>query len=124
MNIGIIGSGNVGGTLGTRWAQGGHHVIFSSRDPQSKDMRDLLTRAGTNARTGSTEEAARSSEVVLLATPWASTEAAIAGAGDLNGKIVIDATNPLHSDLSGLSCGTTTSAGEKVALLANGARVV
>ncbi len=62
--------------------------------------------------------------MLLFATPWAATESAIASAGDLTGKIVIDATNPLHSDLSGLLFGTTTSAAEKVQLLATGAKVV
>jgi 8-hydroxy-5-deazaflavin:NADPH oxidoreductase len=41
MKIGIIGSGNVGGTLGTRWAQAGHHVVFGSRNPESDAMRQL-----------------------------------------------------------------------------------
>ncbi len=124
MNIAIIGSGNVGGTLGTRWAQGGHQVVFVSRNPASPEMKELIGRAGPHARAASAAEAAAASHVVLFATPWEATEAAIASAGDLAGKIVIDATNPLYSDLSGLSVGTTTSAAEKVHLLATGAKVV
>lgn len=124
MNIGIIGSGNVGGTLGARWAQGGHHVVFASRAPESKEMKDLVARAGSSARAGTAAEAVAASEVVLLATPWGAAEPAIASAGDLNGKVLIDATNPLYSDLSGLSIGTANSAGEHVALLAQGAKVV
>jgi 8-hydroxy-5-deazaflavin:NADPH oxidoreductase len=42
MNIGILGSGNVGGTLGTRWAERGHQVVFSSRNPNFEEMKPLL----------------------------------------------------------------------------------
>src|SRR4051794_19956119 len=104
MKIGIIGSGNVGGTLGTRWAQAGHEVIFSSRNPQSKEMQELAAKAGATARAGSVAEAA-SAPILLFATPWPATEQAVRGAGDLSGKVVIDATNPLLPDLSALALG-------------------
>ncbi len=60
----------------------------------------------------------------MFATPWATTAEAIKAAGNLSGKILVDATNPLKPDLSGLAIGHTTSAGEEVARLAPGARVV
>jgi predicted dinucleotide-binding enzyme len=122
MNIGIIGSGNVGGTLGTRWAQAGHQVTFASRKPESKEMQELLANAGPNARAGTISDAAQA-DVLLLATPWPNTEEALRSAGDLSGKILIDATNPLLN-LDALELGTTTSGGEKVAQWAGGARVV
>jgi predicted dinucleotide-binding enzyme len=122
MKIGIIGSGNVGGTLGTRWAQSGHQVTFASRKPQSPEMQQLLAKAGPNARAGSVADATPA-DVLLLATPWPNTEEALRSAGDLSGKILIDATNPLLN-LDVLDVGTTTSAGEKVAQWARGARVV
>ena len=50
MNIGIIGPGNVGGALGTRWAKGGHQVTFGSRNPSGGGMKQLLGRVGSNAR--------------------------------------------------------------------------
>lgn len=124
MKIGIIGSGNVGGTLGKRWARNGHQVIFSTRDGQSDEIRKLLAEAGPNAKSGSVAEAARESEIVVLATPWDAAENALSGAGNLSGKILIDATNPLLPDMSGLTLGTTTSAGEQVARWAPGAKVV
>ena len=124
MRIGILGSGNVGGTLGTRWAQGGHNVVFSSRDPQSAQMQELVSRAGKTARSGTTAEAANASDVIVLATPWPATKAALASAGNLSGKVIIDATNPLLSDLSGLEVGTNTSAAESVAAWAPDAKVV
>jgi predicted dinucleotide-binding enzyme len=122
MNIGIIGSGNVGGTLGTRWAQAGHQVTFASRKPESKEMQELLANAGPNARAGTISDAAQA-DCLLLATPWPNTEEALRSAGDLSGKILIDATNPLLN-LDALDLGTTTSGGEKVAQWAGGARVV
>ncbi len=122
MHIGIIGSGNVGGTLGTRWAQAGHQVVFGSRNPGSDEMRELVARAG--ARAASSQEAVAASELLLLATPWPATQAVLEGLGDLTGKVLIDATNPLLPNLSGLEIGTTTSAAEQVAGWARGAQVV
>lgn len=124
MKIGVLGSGNVGGTLGTRWAQGGHEVVFSSREPGSKQMQELVARAGKSAKAGSPAEAAAASDVVLVATPWPATKAVLASAGKLSGKVVIDAVNPLLPDLSGLEVGTTSSAAEMIAGWAPGARVV
>src|SRR5215471_857391 len=124
MKIGIIGSGNVGGALGTGWSRAGHEVIFSSRNPQSKEMQEVAAKAGPRAKLATTAEAARAADVVLLATPWGSAEQAVRSAGDLKGKVLIDAVNPLLPDLSGLTLGTTTSAGEQVAQWAPGAKVV
>jgi hypothetical protein len=124
MNIGIVGSGNVGGALGTRWAQAGHRVVFGSRNPASDAMRELVAKAGPNARAASLMEAVAAAEAVLLATPWPATRAAIEGSGDLAGKVLIDATNPLLPDLTGVECGATTSGGEWVAGWALGAKVV
>jgi predicted dinucleotide-binding enzyme len=124
MKIRIIGSGNVGGTLGTHWAKAGHQVTFGSRDPGAPDMKQLLARAGSNARAATLQDAAKSGEVLLLATPWPVTKEIVQGLGDLTGKVLIDATNPLLPDLSGLVLGTTTSAAEQVAGWARGAKVV
>ena len=124
MNIGIIGAGNVGGTLGTRWARNGHSVIFASRDPGSDQIRRLVADAGPRAKAASIGETARASDVLRLATPWPATEEILKNAGDLTGKIVIDATNPLLPSLDGLSVGTTDSAAEQVATWARGAAVV
>lgn len=124
MRIGIVGSGNVGGTLGTRWAAGGHEVVFSSRNPGSEAMKALVAGTGGRARAATPAEAVAASDVVLVATPWPATRDAVAGAGSLAGKVVIDATNPLLPDLSGMEVGTTTSGAEMVAQWAPGAKVV
>jgi predicted dinucleotide-binding enzyme len=124
MKIGIIGSGNVGGALGTRWAQLGHEVTFGSRNPGSEAMKQLVSRAGGQTRAALSAETARDNDVLLLATPWPAAREVLASLGDLNGKILIDATNPLLPTLQGLELGNTTSAGEHVAAWATGAKVV
>jgi predicted dinucleotide-binding enzyme len=123
MNIGILGAGNVGGTLGTRWAQGGHHVTFGVRNPAAPEMTALLAKAGKTARAAALNDAVAASDVILLATPWAPTQGILAGLPGLAGKILIDATNPLLPDLS-LAVGINSSGGELVAQWAPGARVV
>jgi hypothetical protein len=93
MNIGIIGSGKVGSTLGTRWANAGHQVIFSfSRHPER--LKELAQQIGHHAYSGTPAEAANFGEVVLFAPNFWSAPEAIAQAGSLAGKIVIDTTNP------------------------------
>ena len=124
MTIGIIGSGNVGGTLGTRWAKAGHDIVYGTRDPQANDIKQLLARAGGKARAATLQEAARAGDVLLLGMPWNATQSVPEGLGDLSGKPLIDATNPLLADLSALETGTTTSGAEKVAAWARGAKVV
>jgi predicted dinucleotide-binding enzyme len=124
MKLGMVGSGNVGGTLGVRWAQAGHEVVFGSRTPDSARMRDLVAKAGPTGRAGLIADAIASSDVLVLATPWEPTKDVLTGAGNLTGKVLIDATNPLLPGLQGLAVGMTTSAGELVAEWARGARVI
>jgi NADPH-dependent F420 reductase len=124
MRIAIIGAGNVGGTLGKMWAAKNHEVAFGVRRPNDAKVQALLTATGKRARAASVKDAVTGAEVVVLATPWSATEAAIRDAGELRGKVVVDATNPLKADLSGLAIGHSTSAAEQVAGWAPGARVV
>ena len=124
MKIGIIGAGNVGGTLGRRWAENGHAVFFASRDPKSESVKQLVAAAGAGARSGTNAECAAASEVLLLSTPWPATQEALKNCGDLKDKILIDATNPLAPCLDGLTVGCTDSAAEQIAAWAPGARVV
>jgi 8-hydroxy-5-deazaflavin:NADPH oxidoreductase len=124
MRIGIIGTGNVGGTLGKAWAAKGHEVAFGARNPNDAKLQTLLTPTGNRPRLGSVKAAVAEAELVLLATPWGAAESALKEAGDLRGKVVVDATNPLKPDLSGLVLGHSTSAGEQVASWVPGARVV
>lgn len=90
MKIGIIGSGNIGGTLGRHWAKVGHEVMFSSRNPQQ--LRSMAEAVG--AKTGTVEEVAEEADVILLAIPFGKVPDVAQQMGDINGKIIIDATNP------------------------------
>jgi len=122
MKIAVIGTGSVGGTLGRRWAELGHVVAFGVRDTADADAKALVAKIRGEARLASVRDAARDAEVVVLATPYGANAAALAAAGDLAGKILIDVTNPLGADLS-LALGFSGSGAEEVAKLAPGARV-
>jgi len=94
MRIGILGSGNIGGTLGRKWAQAGHDVVFGVRDVNSPKVGALLEAAGGNASADSVANAAVFGDVILFAIPWSAVGATVeAHAEALNGKIAIDATN-------------------------------
>ena len=114
MKIAVIGSGNVGTALGDGFTAKGHTVLYGSRDPKKEagSSRPFDTVAGAIAK----------SEVVVLAIPWDAVESVV-GANDLSGKIVIDCVNPISAQME-LMMGCTTSAGETVAKLAQGAKVV
>ncbi len=116
MKIAVIGAGNVGGALGTGWSKHGHEVTFGVRNPKTTD-------SSTATKVAPVMEAAQSCDVLALCVPWKAVPDALLSAGDLTGKIVLDATNPLSPDLSGLDLQPGTSAGEKVASLTKAAVV-
>ena len=122
MNISIIGTGNIGGSLGKLIANHTQHTLtFGSRD--AKGVEGLQGRA-TSATPA---EAVRASEVGILATPFPAVSevaAALGGAEALAGKILIDVSNPLTADYMGLTVSGQDSAGETVARTFPGARVV
>jgi predicted dinucleotide-binding enzyme len=124
MRIGVIGAGHVGGTLGAAWVKAGHEVMFGVPNPSSPKVLELLKKTAGRAKAGSVAATAAHGEVVVFATPWAATQDAIRQAGDLTGKVVLDCTNPVKDDLSGLTVGHTTSGGEQVAAWAGSDRVV
>src|SRR6185503_17722280 len=107
--IAIIGTGNVGRALGASWAKKGHQVIFGSRDPHSDKVREVLAAAGANASAAGITEAASAAEVIVLAIPWNGTQQVVEALGDLAGKIVVDAINPIGPGFQ-LAVGTTSGA--------------
>src|SRR5262245_32720768 len=123
MKIGILGAGNVGGALGKKWALRGHEVCFGVRVPNSPDLLALVEQCGGKARVGSPQQAAEFGEVVVNALPWPAVQSVLPSV-NLRGKVLLDCTNPLIADLSGLALGTTTSGGEMAAQWAPGAKVV
>jgi predicted dinucleotide-binding enzyme len=126
MDIAILGAGDVGGTLGRRFASIGHTIHFGVPNPNDEKYQKLISEIGSSSTVNTVADATRKANVILLATPWDKTEAAVKDAGDVTGKIIIDATNPLKFDASGLSLseGFSTSGAEIVAQWAKGARVV
>src|SRR5215203_3032046 len=70
MRIGIIGSGNVGSTLGEFWVKAGHQVLFSSRNPEN--LKELVAKVGPRARPGTVSEAIAFGDVILIAVPYGS----------------------------------------------------
>lgn len=93
MKIGIVGSGLIGGKVGTLWAQAGHEVLFSSRNPQN--LSELAKRAGNGAKFGTPEEAIAFGDVVLLSIPFvALPDFGRAMAKALGRKVVLDTSNP------------------------------
>ena len=93
--IAVIGTGDVGGTLGARFAQAGHSVYFGSRTPQADRVRALVAEAGDNVAALTPPEAAAAADMIVLAVPHESAVGVLQSLGDTAGKVVIDVTNPL-----------------------------
>ena len=118
MKIAVLGFGNVGAQLGKLWMAKGHEVTAGLREG-SKD-RQKATDTGASVATPA--DAVRGAEVVVIALPWPAVESTLKGIS-LDGKVVMDAVNPLGPDLS-VQVPPAGSAGEQVAQWAKGARVV
>ena len=123
MKISIIGSGQVGGTLGSRLARLGHEIIFGVREPTGDAMKALLKKAGPNASATTIADALHKSPIVFFATPWNVVENVLDSVQNLRGKIIVDCTNPIAPGLQ-LALGHTTSGAEQIAQRAVGAHVV
>jgi NADPH-dependent F420 reductase len=124
MEIAIIGAGDVGGTLGRLWAKKGHQIMFGVRNLQSHNVLNLIRSIDAGVKVGSIGEAASFADVIVLAIPWMAVEETIKSAGDLSGKILIDPTNPIKADLTGLMIESSTSAAEEIAKWAKDSKVV
>lgn len=90
VRIGVVGTGNVGGTLGRRWAEAGHTVRFGTRDPERSDVRELVAGIDGDARAVTVEEAA-DADVLVLATPAGAVEPTLSGLGFAG--VLVDPTN-------------------------------
>jgi len=113
--VAIIGTGNVGMALGTEFGGLGHTVIYGSRSPAAEKTRILVDKT-KNASAAAPAEAAAQADVIVLAVPGMVTESVAKGLGDLSGKIIIDATNPLifTDNPPTVTYGTDRSLGEIV----------
>lgn len=96
LKIGIIGSGNIGGSVGVLWAQAGHQVFFSSRHPE--ELAELASKAGPNAQVGLPAEAAAFGDVIFMAVPYhAMPKVGEDLATLIAGKVLLDCGNPYPS---------------------------
>ena len=123
MRIAVVGTGHVGGALGSGWARAGHEVVFGTREPKQDEVTQLLARSRERASAATLDNAVAQAEVIALAIPWAAVADVLGQIGPgLTGKVLIDCTNPSTSfpavDHSG------GSGGEQVAKLVPGAYVV
>lgn len=124
LSIAVLGAGNVGGALARLWSAAGYAVTFGLPQPQSEKSKAAVAALGGKVRAASNKDAAASAQIVALCVPWSAAQDAVRACGSLEGKILIDCTNPLRPDLQGLTLGVTTSAAEQVAAWAPDAKLV
>ena len=123
MRIGIVGSGLMGGKLGTIFARAGHDVIFSYARSEQK-LERLARDAKGNARPGTPREIAQEADAVLLAVHWSRVDDVLNQTGDLSGKVVVTCSLPLNEDNTELVVAHTSSGAEELAKKIPKARVV
>lgn len=116
MRIGILGSGLMGGKLGTIWARAGHAVVFSYAHSEQK-----LKKLGPH---GTPREAAQDADAVLLAVHWSRVDDVLQQAGDLAGTVIITCSLPMNADDTDLVIAHSSSGAEALAKKAPKARVV
>lgn len=121
MNITVIGAGNMGTAFVKQLTQAGHQVTVTARNVAKADT---VAAAHPGAKALSPELAADQAEVVIIATAYDDAVNALRSVGDLQGKVVIDITNPLTPDYMGLTVGHETSAAEEIAKAVPGVDVV
>lgn len=121
MKIGVIGTGNMGAGLAALFS-GKHDVFIGHRDPAK--AAELARKLGPSVQGGGIAAAISVADIVVLATPFGAVSDIISAAGDLNGKVLVDISNPVSADFSELVIGHETSAAEEIQKLALGANVV
>ena len=123
MRVGILGSGLMGGKLGTIFARAGHEVIFSYARSERK-LERLVRGAKGKARRGTPREAAQDADAVLLAVHWSRIDDVLKQTGDLAGKVVVTCSLPMNNDNTALVVAHTSSGAEQLARRIPKARVV
>ena len=123
MRIGILGSGLMGGKLGTIFARAGHEVVFSYSHSKAK-LERLAREAGSGARAGTPADAAKDADALLLAVHWSRVDDVLKKASDLAGKVIISCSLPMNADDTGLVVAHKSSGAEKLAKKIPKARVV
>src|SRR6266849_5069448 len=122
MRVGILGSGLMGGKLGTIFARAGHEVVFSYARSHEK-LKNLARDAQGNARAGTPGEAAKEAEALLLAVHWSRIDDVLKQAGDLSGKVIVTCSLPMDAGNTKLIVANTSSGAEELAKKIPKARV-
>jgi predicted dinucleotide-binding enzyme len=123
MRIGILGSGLMGGKLGTILARAGHDVVFSYSHSEAK-LKRLAHAAGGRARSGTPAEAAQDADALLLAVHWSRVNDVLKKAGDLSGKVIVSCSLPMNAADTRLVIVNTSSGAEALAKKVRKANVV
>jgi len=123
MRVGILGSGLMGGKLGTLFARAGHEVVFSYAHRTEK-LKRLARAAKGKARAGTPREAAQDADALLLAVHWSRVDDVLSQAGDLSGRVIVTCSLPMNTDDSALLIGHDSSGAEALAKKVPKARVV
>jgi len=123
MRVGILGSGLMGGKLGTLFARAGHEVVFSYARTKQK-LEKLAREAKGKARAGTPAEAAHDADALLLAVHWSRVDDVLKQAGDLSGKTIVSCSLPMNADDTDLVVAHTSSGAEELAKRTPTARVV
>ena len=92
--IAIIGTGDMGDSLGPRFVALGYEVIYGSRNPEGDKAQNVVRQTGGNSRVTTQREAAQAGDIVILAVPWPAMRTVAQNLGSLDGKIVIDISFP------------------------------
>lgn len=121
MKVTIIGAGNMGSAFVKQLVRAGHEVSVTARDSAKAAQ---VAAAHPGAKAVAVAGAANGADAVVLATGYGDATAALQAVGDLQGKVVIDITNPLTADYMGLTLGHSSSAAEEIARAVPGAEVV
>jgi hypothetical protein len=123
--VAVIGTGDMGNSLGPKLAEIGYRVVYGSRDPSREQVQKLVANTAPNARATTPKEAAQSADIVLLAVPWPAMEQVAQELGNLDGKIVIDVSFPYEQGPDGYPQSTVeTSSAELIQGWNPGAKVV
>ena len=123
MRVGILGSGLMGGKLGTIWARAGHEVVFSYARSEQK-LKRVARDAKGNARAGTPSEAAQDAEALLFSVHWSRLDDVLKQAGDLSGKVIVNCSLPMNADDTDLVIAHTSSGSEALAQKVPKARIV
>lgn len=123
--VAIIGTGDMGDSLGPRFAELGHKVIYGSRDPDGEKAQAVVGQTGGDSRATSQREAAQAGDIVILAVPWPAMETVAQNLGPLDEKIVIDISFPHEQGEDGYYVPILeTSSAEMIQQWNPGARVM